>query len=125
MSAPARAAAAPPAVSPLREKVQAEIREAETALATAQEKLREAQAAHEAAARALMIFDRKFSPLQERLAAQDIKLSPFLLAHRAELDRAAQAAKKTFSAASTAQLGALQRRRDAEAASLHLRAVGE
>lgn len=124
MSAPARAAA-PAAASPLREKVAAEILEAETALAAAQEKLREMQAAHEAAARELLIFNQKFAGLQERLAAQNAKLSTFLLAHRAELERAAQAAKKAFGAASTAQLAALQRRRDAEEASSHLRAVGE
>lgn len=125
MNAPARAAAAPAAGTPLRDKVDTEIREAEAVLAAAQEKLREAQAAHEAAARELLIFNQKFSPLQERLAAQGAKLSAFLLAHRAALERAAQAAKNAFGAAGTGQLAALQRRRDAEEASAHLRAVGE
>lgn len=124
MSAPARAAA-PAAASPLRQKVEAEILEAEAALASAQEKLRAAQAAHEAAARELTIFGQKFAGLQERLAAQGAKLSAFLLAHRAGLERAAQAAKKSFQTAATAQLAALQRRRDAEEASAQLRAVGE
>lgn len=125
MSAPARAAAAPATASPLRQKIAAEIAEAEAALAPMQEKLREAQAVHEAAARELLIFNQKFSGLQERLAAQGGRLSSFLLSHRGELERAAQAAKKQLHAVSTAQLAALQRRRDAEEASAHLRAVGE